>query len=86
MVKITRHTASAATTLTVSGRISSEHLPELRHVIDEERSGHVVLDLLEVSLVDVEVVRFLNQCELNGIRIARCPSYVREWMARENAS
>jgi hypothetical protein len=43
----------------------------------------VVLDLSEVSLVDVEVVRFLLHCEMQGIRLAHCPAYVREWMARE---
>jgi hypothetical protein len=33
--------------------------------------------------VDVEAVRFLLRCERDGIQIAHCPAYVREWMARE---
>jgi len=70
-------------TLVVTGRIDSEQLSELRQSVDEERGRDVVLDLVEVGLVDVEAVRFLVQCEIRGIRIARCPAYVREWMARE---
>jgi hypothetical protein len=37
----------------------------------------------DVTLVDVEVVEFFLRCEQQGIRIAHCPAYVREWMARE---
>ena len=70
-------------TLVVTGRIDSEQLSELRQSVDEERGRDVVLDLVEVGLVDVEAVRFLVQCETRGIRIARCPAYVRQWMARE---
>ena len=84
MLRITRHSESSTTTLAVSGRIASEQLPDLRRLIQEERTRDVVLDLREVSLVDVEVVRFLIQCESRGIRIARCPGYVREWMVREH--
>jgi hypothetical protein len=53
-------------------------------LVEAEHASDVVLDLNEVSLVDVEVVRFLLQCEMQGIRIAQCPAYVREWMVREN--
>ena len=42
-----------------------------------------MLDLNEVSLVDVEAVRFFLHCEVQGIRLAHCPAYVREWMTRE---
>ena len=43
----------------------------------------VVLDLEEVDLVDVDGVRFLNECESTGISILRCSPYIREWMLRE---
>jgi hypothetical protein len=52
-------------------------------LIEAERATDVVVDLNEVSLVDVEVVRFLVHCEMQGIRLAHCPAYVREWMVRE---
>ena len=83
MLRIVRSIDAGATTLTVSGRIGSEQLPELRRSVEAERSRGVVLDLVEVSLVDVEAVRFLVQCETQGVRIARCPAYIHEWMARE---
>lgn len=83
MLKITRVTDTGTTTLIVSGRIRAEQLPDLRRSLDAERTRDVVLDLSEVSLVDVEVVQFLLQCEMQGIRLAHCPAYVREWMVRE---
>jgi anti-anti-sigma regulatory factor len=83
MLKITRRTNAGTTTLIVSGRIDAEQLPDLRRSVETEHASDVVLDLNEVSLVDVEVVRFLLHCEMQGIRLAHCPAYVREWMARE---
>jgi anti-anti-sigma regulatory factor len=59
MLRIVRSIDAGTTTLTVSGRIDSEQLTELRRSVEEERSRDVVLDLVEVSLVDVEAVRFL---------------------------
>jgi hypothetical protein len=43
----------------------------------------VVLDLEEVTLVDLEVVRFLGVCEADGAEITHCSPYIREWMVRE---
>jgi hypothetical protein len=42
-----------------------------------------VLDLDEVTLVDVEVVRFLGTCEKEGTALLHCPPYIREWISRE---
>ena len=83
MLKITRVTNAGTTTLIVSGRIRAEQLPDLGRSVEAERARDVVLDLSEVSLVDVEVVRFLLHCTMQGIRLVNCPAYVREWMARE---
>ncbi len=83
MLRINRVTDTGTTTLIVSGRIRAEQLPDLRRSVEAERGRDVVLDLSEVSLVDLEVVRFLRHCETQGIRLAHCPAYVREWMARE---
>jgi anti-anti-sigma regulatory factor len=84
MLKITRVKNAVTTTLIVSGRIAAEQLSALRRLVESEHATDVVLDLEEVSLVDVEVVRFLLQCETQGMRLARCPAYVREWMVRES--
>jgi hypothetical protein len=42
-----------------------------------------VLDLDQVTLVDVEVVRFLGTCEKEGTELLHCPPYIREWISRE---
>jgi pimeloyl-ACP methyl ester carboxylesterase len=83
MLKITRSTHSRTATLALSGRVGSEHLADLRRLLEEAREYGLVLDLREVNLVSVGVVRFLIECETQGIRLADCPAYVREWMARE---
>ena len=70
----------------MSGRIGAEQLPDLRRFVEAEQADDVVLDLTEVNLVDVNVVRFLSQCEAQGIRLLDCPGYVRAWMVREKGS
>jgi ABC-type transporter Mla MlaB component len=91
MLKITRSTQAGTTTLALSGRVGAEHLPDLRRWLEEDRGQAadrgqaVVLDLREVTLVDVDVVRFLVECQTRAIRLEECPGYVREWMVREKA-
>ncbi len=84
MFRIRRVIASGVVTLIVSGRIGAGDVPGLRDLIAAERDADVVLDLTEVSLVDVEAVRFLVHCEARGVRLAHAPAYIREWMRREN--
>ena len=43
----------------------------------------VVLELAEVTLVDVDVVRFLGICESQGVQLLHCSAYIREWIVRE---
>jgi anti-anti-sigma regulatory factor len=83
MLRIVRSVDAGTTMLAVSGRIDAEQLSEFRRLVDEELTRGGVLDLAEVTLVDAQAVRFLVQCEDKGVRIAHCPAYVREWMARE---
>jgi len=86
LAMITRVADKERTTLTVSGRIDAEQLPDLRRFVEAEQENEVTLDLAEVSLVDADAVRFLLLCEEQGIWIVRCPAYVREWMVREKRS
>jgi anti-anti-sigma regulatory factor len=86
MLKITRVTEAGSTRVIVSGRIDAPQLPDLRRFIEAEEASHVVLDLTEVRLVDVEVVQFLLGCEVQGIRLLGCPAYIHEWMVRERRS
>jgi hypothetical protein len=41
------------------------------------------LDLEEVTVVCVEVVRFLGSCERKGTELLHCPAYIREWISCE---
>jgi anti-anti-sigma regulatory factor len=64
--------------------LDAEDLPELKELIQSEGSGRrVVLDLGELTLVDRETVRFLEQCDSTGIELKNCPPYVGEWIARQ---
>ncbi len=69
-------------TLRLIGRIESEYLEELQAQVQRHRP-RLVLDLNEVTLVDVAVVRFLIACEAQGVELLKCAPYIREWMARE---
>ena len=69
-------------TLRLIGRIESESLDELRAQVRRHRP-RLVLDLDEVTLVDVGVVRFLIASEAEGIGLLNCAPYIREWMSRE---
>ena len=70
------------TRIRLSGQLRSEHLGQLKTEITRHRS-RVALDLEEVERVDLDGVRFLNECESAGISILHCPPYIREWMVQE---
>ena len=70
------------TTIKLIGRIRTEHLGELRAQL-EAISTSVVLDLGEVSLVNLEVIRFLSKCETQGIQLLNCSAFIRKWIDRE---
>lgn len=77
-------TASDGQTATIRliGRIESESLGELQAQVRTHRP-RLALDLDEVTLVDVGVVRFLIASEAEGIELLNCAPYIREWMSRE---
>jgi hypothetical protein len=68
--------------LRLIGRIRSDHIEELKAQIDC-LGPRIVFDMTGVTLVDVEVVRFLATCEAEGIDVVHCPPYIREWILRE---
>jgi hypothetical protein len=82
--RIEKVSVQGRTILRLSGRIQSEYLAELETQI-EGHGPHVALDLNEVTLVDVGVVRFFLACEASGIELLACSQYIRHWMARERA-
>jgi hypothetical protein len=69
-------------TLRISGRLRCENLLELKKQVETD-PARTVLDISEVTLVDVEVVHFLNACQDQGAEIANISPYIREWMNRE---
>jgi hypothetical protein len=70
------------TTIRLVGRIRAEHVEHLRAEIAASLAP-VALDLDEVSLADVDAVRFLVTAERQGIVLQRCAPFIREWMVRE---
>jgi anti-anti-sigma regulatory factor len=81
-LKIERTSHRGKTTIFLIGRFDSEHLEELKTQVSN-RESQMVLDLEEVTIVDVEVVRFLAACKANGAKIVHCSRYIRQWMVRE---
>ena len=84
-LRIVKISDGARTVLKLSGRIQARDIEKLREQVDGLIRG-TVLDLQEVILVDVEVVRFLGMCEAKGVELVHCPPYIREWVFREQAS
>jgi hypothetical protein len=84
MLRIEKESDGCVTRLLLSGRIHSHRIVCIRSAMSEG-CARKILDLSEVTLVDIAVVRFLIGCEDEGIELAQCPPYVREWMLRERA-
>ena len=66
----------------LSGRIQLGDVVELRKLISEERQK-VVLDMKQVNLVDRAAVRFLAQCQAEGIELRNLSRYISAWVCRE---
>jgi len=81
-LRIERSSGAGKTILRVSGRISLEYLADLKSQTEGSGPG-TVIDLEHVTLVDVEGVGFLSECEARGIELAHCSPYIREWITRE---
>ena len=80
--KIEQHADGQHTTLRLIGHLQAAHLEALQAQL-ESNGPRTVLDLDQVTLVDVEVVRFLRDCEAAGIAVLHGPPYIREWIRRE---
>ena len=81
-LKIEKTLVEHGTTIKLIGRIRAEDVSELKAQISAS-VPKVVLELGEVSLVDVDAVRFLGNCESEGIQLLNCSAYIREWIVRE---
>ena len=72
------------TTIRLIGRIRAELVEELQAQIKGSGTA-VVLDLEEVSLVDIDVVRFLGACQAEGITLVHGSPYINDWIAQERS-
>jgi len=84
MLRIDKESDGCVTRLLLSGRIQRDGIACIRSAMNGG-CARKILDLSEVTLVDVAAVSFLSRCEEEGIELAECPPYVREWILRERA-
>jgi len=47
------------------------------------KAERIVLDLEEVTLVDLDVVRFLGVSEAEGVELVNRSPYIRDWILKE---
>src|SRR2546428_14028301 len=81
--KIERHADGQQTTFRLIGYLQAEHLEALKAQL-ESHGPRTVLDLDEVMLVDVEVVRFLGGCEAAGIAVLPFPPLIPDGGPRDH--
>jgi len=67
---------------TLSGRMKAEEVAELKRLFDADYRT-IVLDLRDVGLADRDTVKFLRNCERDGMKLENCPAYLREWIEKE---
>lgn len=84
MLRIEKKSDGCVSRLKLSGRIQSGCIDRIRSTMNDG-CARKILDLGEITLVDIAVVRFLIICENEGVELEQCPLYVREWMLRERA-
>ena len=69
------------TTIRLIGRMRAEHVEHVRTEIASRAPA--ALDLDELTLADIDAVRFLVTAERQGIVLQHCAPFIREWMSRE---
>jgi hypothetical protein len=81
-LRIRRLREDHCTHICLSGELRCAHLVNLRAEI--ARLGQpATLDLDEVSVIDIDGIRFLNECQAQGIQVVNCSPYIRQWMVQE---
>ena len=81
-LRIERSVRQGILVFTLSGRMTAEEVAELKALFDADYRT-IVLDLRDVRLADRDAVKFLRDCEADGMKLENCPAYIREWMDRE---
>src|SRR5260370_36215797 len=86
MFKIEKLAERNTTVLRLLGRINAQHLDELNQLIADAKPKVVKLDLSEVTLVDLNVVRFLGDQERRRLGLVKCSPYITELVQREQTA
>jgi hypothetical protein len=81
-LRIEKDSNGQTTTIRLIGRMKGECIEELKAQI-EAGGASITLDLNEVSLVDLDVIRFLATCQTEGIYLVHCSHYINDWIAKE---
>jgi hypothetical protein len=72
------------TVFILSGHVEEQAIAELKKLFEhQDDRRRIVLDLKDVSVIDREVMRFLVNCEGDGVTLENCTPYIREWIERE---
>jgi hypothetical protein len=80
MLRIER-SANGQVVFTLSGRMQTEDIEQVRRLVLEEPAGQrLVINLRDVTLINQDVVMFLAECEAKGIALDCCPLHVRSWI------
>jgi anti-anti-sigma regulatory factor len=80
--KIEKRRRGQRTTIRLIGRMQVQHLQSVQMLIDES-GPTIVLDLAELTLVDIETVRFLGRCQNDGVSLLHGSQYIRDWIGKE---
>ena len=70
-------------TFALSGVVDCDHTVELQALLAGESHHIVRLNLADVTLVDLDGVKFLARIESEGTVLENCPEYVRSWITAE---
>jgi hypothetical protein len=81
-LKLKRIGEQHGTRICLAGELRSSHLINVRAEI-EQAGNPAILDIDEVNVVDIDGVRFLNECLERGIEVVNCSPYIRQWMLQE---
>ena len=81
-LKITRICEKHESRLCLSGQLRCANVVDL-HAEMEQVGQKVILDMDEVDVVDIDGIRFLNDCLARRIQVVNCSPYIREWLLLE---
>ncbi len=84
MLRIEKESEAGVVRLLLSGRIQGDGIACIRSAMNDGCASKI-LDLRQVTLVDLAVVHFLIRCEDEGVDLLQCPPWISEWMLRERA-